>query len=122
MDYSLLLAVFPGGLGDGAAASPAFVGGAGGGAEGERAMLVGVIDVLQRWTWGKAAERCAKATFQCKDRWRISAVPPGRYQERFMEFMFEIFGTPPPPEAGGGSVGVELLRRAGSFLRPEALV
>ena len=122
MDYSLLLAVFPGGLGDGAAASPAYVGGAGGGAEGERAMLVGVIDVLQRWTWGKAAERCAKATFQCKDRWRISAVPPGRYQERFMEFMFEIFGTPPPPEAGGGSVGVELLRRAGSFLKPEALV
>ena len=39
-----------------------------------------------------------------------------------MEFMFEIFGTPPPPEAGGGSVGVELLRRTRSFLQPEALV
>ena len=72
-------------------------------------MLVGVIDVLQLWRERRGG--CAKATFQCKDRWRISACR-GRYQERFMEFMFEIFGTPPPPDAGGGSVGVELLRRA----------
>lgn len=45
---------------------------------------LGLIDVLQTWTWGKWVESVTKRYLCCSGR-GISAVPPSAYYARFME-------------------------------------
>ena len=46
------------------------------------AFYFGVIDILQRWTWGKVAERTVKRVLKCLDGNGLSAIEPKRYQQR----------------------------------------
>ncbi len=85
MDYSLLLAVYARGL-------PADARGAGLLRGRERDLVVGIIDVLQPWDGSKVAERLTKRCVLRKDGRGISAVPVDEYRQRFMQFMYEIFG------------------------------
>ena len=52
--------------------------------------LFGIIDVLQRYNWKKRAERWSKALLRCKDRRLLSAMPPRKYRERFVQAMQRI--------------------------------
>ena len=45
---------------------------------------VGIIDILQKWTWEKKLERWAKA-FMGKDLDGVSAIEPDPYQKRFCD-------------------------------------
>ncbi len=44
---------------------------------------IGIIDVLQEWTWGKWAERWAKVLCMWRASTGVSAIPPPEYAERF---------------------------------------
>jgi 1-phosphatidylinositol-4-phosphate 5-kinase len=52
---------------------------------GSETYALGIVDVLQRWDTGKAAERCGKTVFRCNARYGVSAVPPGPYAQRFYD-------------------------------------
>ena len=45
----------------------------------------GLIDWLQTWNLSKKAEKCLKTTFT--DQKEISAVPPIKYQKRFINYV-----------------------------------
>ena len=44
---------------------------------------IGIIDVLQQWTWSKWGERWLKVVFLWRSSTGVSAIPPGEYAERF---------------------------------------
>lgn len=48
---------------------------------------VAIIDYLQEWSINKRFENKIKVFYDTKNRDRISAVHPKRYQERFCEFI-----------------------------------
>ena len=55
-------------------------------------LVVGLIDILQPWTWAKKLE------FLCRGALRgygaISAVPPATYRARFLAFAGDLLGGP----------------------------
>jgi len=58
--------------------------------EGPGIYYVGLIDILQEWNFSKKVERFFKTYFMNLDADGISAIEPVRYQERFMEKIYEI--------------------------------
>ena len=54
-------------------------------------LVVGLIDVLQPWTWTKVAEYYCRGAL--KGWRRISAVPPVFYRRRFLTFVSKLLGT-----------------------------
>jgi 1-phosphatidylinositol-4-phosphate 5-kinase len=54
--------------------------------EGPTVYYLGVIDILQEWTWAKRFERWAKVWLQNADRDGLSAMPPANYLPRFQVF------------------------------------
>ena len=62
---------------------------------------MGVIDVLQEWTWAKRAERSVKSAVGVVYGWDvagISAVPPEQYKGRFQLRVQDIIVHPNTPE------------------------
>ena len=54
-------------------------------------LVVGLIDVLQPWTWAKVAEYYCRGALRG---WRrISAVPPAFYRRRFLTFVSRLLDT-----------------------------
>ena len=54
-------------------------------------LVVGLIDVLQPWTWAKVAEYYCRGALRG---WRrISAVPPVFYRRRFLAFVSRLLDT-----------------------------
>ncbi len=53
--------------------------------DGPGCYYIGIIDVLQGWTWKKRIERFLKIYFQLKDGDGISALPPSPYADRFLK-------------------------------------
>ena len=51
---------------------------------------IGIIDTLQEYNWKKRLETWAKTWIQRKDGRGISAVPPGLYQQRFINYMSHV--------------------------------
>ncbi|GMF16819.1 unnamed protein product [Phytophthora fragariaefolia] len=51
---------------------------------------LGVVDMLQTWTWGKRMERLWKTLVLRHDRLGISAAPPRLYAQRFQRKMRDI--------------------------------
>jgi hypothetical protein len=47
--------------------------------------FIGIIDILQEWSWAKSLERMAKVAFKLQDKNGVSAVPPELYMRRFKE-------------------------------------
>ena len=47
--------------------------------------FIGIIDILQEWSWTKSLERMAKVAFKLQDKNGVSAVPPELYMRRFKE-------------------------------------
>ncbi|OQR99385.1 phosphatidylinositol-4-phosphate-5-kinase (PIPK-D6/GPCR-PIPK) [Achlya hypogyna] len=66
---------------------------------------IGVIDILQTWTWEKRIERWFKTLVLRKDPDGISALPPKPYRDRFHRKLDEIIHVPGPD---GPSPHVEL--------------
>jgi len=55
--------------------------------EGPGIYYMGLIDTLQRWTWGKRLELFFKTYCQLKNKFGISAQPPVPYAQRFILMM-----------------------------------
>ncbi|DBA04988.1 TPA: hypothetical protein N0F65_006990 [Lagenidium giganteum] len=55
----------------------------------------GLVDILQRWTIGKQAERVYKTTILRKDPRGLSAIGPRPYATRFQQKMAQLFVTTP---------------------------
>lgn len=55
---------------------------------------LGVVDMLQTWTWGKRLERLWKTIVVRQDPLGISAAPPRLYAERFQRKMHAILMVP----------------------------
>ena len=53
--------------------------------------VVGIIDVLQKYTWKKYFERLFKRLARCKPSLDTSSQPPAAYSKRFYEYMQEVF-------------------------------
>jgi hypothetical protein len=53
--------------------------------DGPGCYYLGLIDILQGWTWKKRFERFFKVYFQFKDGDGISALPPNPYADRFFQ-------------------------------------
>ena len=51
---------------------------------------LGIIDMLQEWTWEKRLERFWKVTINGKDPDGVSCTPPGVYLERFNQKMRDV--------------------------------
>ena len=51
---------------------------------------LGVIDILQTWTWQKRIELWYKTWVLGKDGTELSAIEPGPYYERFVEKVNDI--------------------------------
>jgi 1-phosphatidylinositol-4-phosphate 5-kinase len=51
--------------------------------EGPGIYYLGIIDICQRYTWSKWAERMVKIYFGCRNRHGLSAMPPEAYAARF---------------------------------------
>jgi 1-phosphatidylinositol-4-phosphate 5-kinase len=63
---------------------------------GPEFVFMGMIDMLQEWTWNKRFERWSKILFKQKDPDGISAIEPGAYKLRFqtkVRAIFEIEGA-----------------------------
>eukprot|EP01062_Namystynia_karyoxenos_P046539 TRINITY_DN34918_c0_g1_i1.p1 TRINITY_DN34918_c0_g1~~TRINITY_DN34918_c0_g1_i1.p1 ORF type:complete len:907 (+),score=326.96 TRINITY_DN34918_c0_g1_i1:115-2721(+) len=58
---------------------------------GDAMYFLGIIDILQTWTWRKRLERGAKTRCLRKDPAGISACEPHAYSERFQRRCAEIF-------------------------------
>lgn len=73
---------------------------------------IGVIDVLQRWTWKKRVERFLKTVFRCAEAGGLSAMPPHAYQQRFVDRVVNMAITDPhePLEASSTPVGAPAKR------------
>lgn len=56
--------------------------------DGQFIYHISIIDYLQVWNMNKKMESFAKKWFLGKDGQKISAVPPGKYAQRFKRFMF----------------------------------
>jgi len=75
---------------------------------GPEFVFMGMIDMLQEWTWDKQVERWAKLLFKQVDGDGISAIEPETYKKRFqgkVHAIFEVEGYA-GLESMGGSVGV----------------
>jgi 1-phosphatidylinositol-4-phosphate 5-kinase len=60
--------------------------------EGPGSYHMGIIDILQEWNWDKKLERFFKIYFRFSDPDGLSAIPPDRYQARFMQrAVIEVF-------------------------------
>jgi hypothetical protein len=60
--------------------------------EGPGSYHMGIIDILQEWNWDKKLERFFKIYFRFSDPDGLSAIPPDRYQTRFMQrAVLEVF-------------------------------
>ena len=68
---------------------------------GPEFVFMGMIDMLQEWSWDKQIERWAKIIFKRKDPDGISAIEPGTYKARFQGKIRAIF------EVEGGLEGGE---------------
>ncbi len=53
--------------------------------------VVGIIDVLQQYTWAKYLERTFKRLARCRPTLDTSSQPPAVYSKRFYEYMQEVF-------------------------------
>lgn len=76
--------------------------------------LVGIIDVLQEWTWSKRLERFFKIWFRgrCADKNELSAVEPIPYKNRFNSFVNEIVMNLPEEESDkAGAVALSVNKR-----------
>ena len=51
--------------------------------EGPGLYYMGIIDILQEYTWAKTLENFFKSRILCHSRRGISSVPPDEYAERF---------------------------------------
>ncbi|KAF0686517.1 Aste57867_21704 [Aphanomyces stellatus] len=61
----------------------------------ERIYYVGIIDMLQQYTWRWTLQRWFLGVFCCKDMGNVSAVPPNEYGKRLKEFVLSrLFYTP----------------------------
>ena len=60
--------------------------------EGPTVFYLGVVDILQEWTWQKKFERLFKIMFQSAEPDGLSAVPPRQYCNRFQFKMRDILG------------------------------
>ncbi|KAJ0399198.1 hypothetical protein ATCC90586_000040 [Pythium insidiosum] len=54
---------------------------------------LGIIDILQTWTFDKRMERFAKIVFKGVDGDGLSAIPPKIYKKRFQHKMADILGV-----------------------------
>lgn len=61
---------------------------------------LGIIDILQTWTWKKRAERYWKVIVRRLHPYGISALPPQDYAERFKRKVEDIAMVPHPTEIG----------------------
>lgn len=55
--------------------------------------FIGVIDILQTWTFQKQLERFSKTSFRGADPQGLSAIPPREYRARFLKKMNFVFGA-----------------------------
>lgn len=53
--------------------------------------MIGIIDYLQRYTWGKAFERAFKKLRKCSPSLETSSQPPNAYASRFTKFFVKCF-------------------------------
>lgn len=53
--------------------------------------MIGIIDYLQRYTWGKAFERAFKKLRKCQPSLETSSQPPKAYSSRFTKFFRTCF-------------------------------
>eukprot|EP01059_Diplonema_ambulator_P009273 TRINITY_DN19110_c0_g1_i1.p1 TRINITY_DN19110_c0_g1~~TRINITY_DN19110_c0_g1_i1.p1 ORF type:complete len:807 (+),score=133.55 TRINITY_DN19110_c0_g1_i1:166-2586(+) len=58
---------------------------------GDNMYFMGIIDILQTWTFQKRAERFLKSLFLKKDPAGMSAIEPYRYAKRFIERCDDLF-------------------------------
>jgi hypothetical protein len=91
--------------------------------DGPRRYYVGIIDILQEWTWQKRLERYAKALLG-KDISGISAMEPLSYRRRFIHKMQQHFEPICPRRSGSQSLQSGMspaaLERLGQHLQLEA--
>lgn len=53
--------------------------------------MIGIIDYLQTYTWGKSLERLFKRIKTCNPRLQTSSQPPEKYSIRFYDFVSKCF-------------------------------
>jgi len=75
----------------------------------------GIIDALQRWTWGKMLEKFLKVHFCCRDSEGVSSVDPDSYATRFLRAMEDLLvpkntGTKYVRQSKYGAINDELER------------
>eukprot|EP01084_Bolivina_argentea_P080497 145798_1 len=58
--------------------------------EGPGFYIMGIIDILQEYTWAKRIERFAKVFIKCVDGYGISCIEPTIYRKRFLAKMLQI--------------------------------
>jgi|EP01049_Picozoa_sp_SAG25_P005905 hypothetical protein len=61
---------------------------------GPETYYLGVVDVLQRWTWQKRLERLWKRVFLRRDPMGMSVMEPTGYRDRFVRHIVSITETP----------------------------
>ncbi len=80
--------------------------------EGPGVFYLGIIDILQEWSWSKRIERWIKSTILCQDKHGISVMPPQQYAERFqVRVISQLVDS---SAASGGGLGTGSLGRAAS--------
>lgn len=73
---------------------------------------LGIIDILQTWTFGKRSERFFKIAFKGVDGDGLSAIPPKMYKKRFQLKMADILGV----EEFVGLDGLDLFTQQNSHM------
>jgi len=58
--------------------------------DGTCIFVMGIIDILQCYNWGKKVERFLKVYFKCNDKDGLSAMDPDNYRKRFCSKMKHI--------------------------------
>ena len=64
---------------------------------GAGAYFLGVVDILQEWTWWKQLEWFWKIWVCRYNSEGVSAIPPAPYAKRFQEHVCAIVSSMPPP-------------------------
>ncbi len=64
---------------------------------GAGAYFIGVVDILQEWTWQKKLEWFWKIWVCRYNSEGVSAIPPAPYAKRFQEHVCAIVSSMPPP-------------------------
>jgi len=57
---------------------------------GPSSYTIAIIDLLQEYNYSKRMERCFKVCCRCQHRLGISVIDPIRYQDRFMDRIYDI--------------------------------